>query len=97
MPDVDGDTYQTFFYFDFKMNKDKLLKLTRDIFADPDCKGVHRIKGIVQTDAGEFYELNTTRNDVMTERVGETRAVLIVIGEGISKEKIAGYLGEPTL
>jgi len=97
LPDVDGDTYQTFFYFDFKMNKDKLLKLTRDIFADPDCKGVHRIKGIVQTDAGEFYELNTTRNDVMTERVGETRAVLIVIGEGISKEKIAGYLGEPTL
>ncbi len=97
LPVLEGDNYQTFFYFDFRMDKDKLIKLTREIFDDPDCKGVHRIKGIVQADTGDFYELNTTRNDIMTGEVGETRAVLIVIGEDISKKTIAGYLGEPTM
>ena len=97
LPVLEGDNYQTFFYFDFKMSKDRLVKLTGEIFADPDCRGVHRIKGIVQADTGEFYELNTTRDEIMTGSVGETRAVLIVIGENINKEKITEYLGEPTL
>ena len=81
----------------FKMNETKLTKLTQKIFADPECSGVHRIKGIVQTDTRDFYELNTTRDDIMTGKVSKTRAVLIVIGENISKEKIVQYLGEPTI
>ncbi len=95
---VSGENdYQTYFYFDFKMNLDELVEATQKIFADPDCFGVHRIKGIVQTNTGDFYELNTTRNEIMTNKVNAFRAVLIVIGEEIDRDKIVFYLGEPTM
>ena len=95
---VSGDNdYQTFFYFDFEMNIDELVNITKKIFNDPDCDGVHRIKGLVQTDTGLFYELNTTRNEIMTQQVNAFRAVLIVIGENIPREKLVDYLGEPTM
>ena len=91
------DDYQTYFFFDFKMDMDELVETTRKIFDDPDCFGVHRIKGIVQTNTGDFYELNTTRNEIMTNKVNAFRAVLIVIGEEIDRDKIVFYLGEPTM
>lgn len=91
------DDYQTFFYFDFKMDMDQLVEVTHKIFGDPGCIGIHRIKGIVQTNTGDFYELNTTRNEIMTNKVNGFRAVLIVIGEEIAREKLVEYLGEPTM
>ncbi|MCR5557120.1 MAG: GTPase (G3E family) [Butyrivibrio sp.] len=91
------DDYQTFFYFDFKMDMEQLVEITRKIFEDKSCDGIHRIKGIVQTNTGDFYELNTTRNEIMTNKVNGFRAVLIVIGEDIPREKLVEYLGEPTM
>ncbi len=93
----DTNQYQTYFYFDFQMEIDKIVELTGQIFQDKKCGGVHRIKGVIQTNTGDFYEINTTRNEIMTNKVNAIRAVLIVIGENMNREKLSGYLGEPTV
>ena len=97
MPIADGDNFQTFFYFDFRMNEEKLVELAKNALADNECGNIHRIKGIIQTDTGEFREINITRNDTMTNPVVSSRAVLILIGEGLNREKIVEYFGEPSI
>lgn len=97
MPIFDTSEYQTLFYFDFKMDKAEIIDQCRKVFDDNGCGVVHRIKGIIQTDAGDYYELNTTRNEIMTKAVIKTRPVLIVIGENLNRDNLAKYLGEPTL
>lgn len=97
IPVMDGDNFQTIFYFDYEKSQDELVELTKKLFSDPDCGTIQRIKGIVKDKDGSMYELNTTCDDVLTNRVDSYRAVLIIIGEKLNKEKIAYYLGEPSL
>lgn len=94
--DQDND-YQTFFYFDFEMNLEDLEKKISQIFDDKSCGNVHRIKGLVRTGSGITYELNSTRYENKTSEIQADKPVLIVIGEGLSKENISKYLGQPTL
>lgn len=97
MPLGDGADYQTYFYFDFQMEIQKLIDLSKEILEDASCGNIHRIKGIIKAESGDFWELNITRNDIMTKIVSAERAVLIVIGEGLNKGKITEYLGEPSI
>ena len=94
---VDGGGYQTLFYFDFKMDKEKLIELTKHVFEDGECGIIHRIKGIIQSETGDFYELNTTRDEISTSQVSSYRPVLIVIGEGLRKDKLSEYFGKPSV
>jgi uncharacterized protein YukJ len=89
--------YQTLFYFDFEMDIEDLKENTSKVFQDDQCGNVHRIKGIVKDSSGGTFEINITRNEIMTNPVDGNRAVLIVIGENLQKENIAKYLGESTI
>ena len=97
MPLETEDSFQTLFYFDFSMDKEILIGKIKDIFADEKCGDVHRIKGVVKAPDGGLFEINTTRNEIMTSKVNTTKAVLIVIGEDLNKDQLAIYLGKPTL
>ena len=97
MPISDDENFQTFFYFDFQMKEEKLIEISRKVLDDKDCGNVQRIKGIIQTDTGEFAEINIMRNAIMTNKVNANRAVLILIGEKLNREKIVEYLGEPSI
>ncbi len=97
MPLADDENFQTFFYFDFQMDEEKVVEISREILSDTGCGNVHRIKGIIQTNTGEFAEINITRNDIMTNKVNASRAVLILIGEQLNRGKIVEYLGEPSI
>lgn len=97
MPLDEVESFQTIFYFDFQMEKEILLEKIKHIFDDEKCGNVHRIKGFVKAGNGALFEINTTRNEIMTSEVNETEAVLIVIGEGLNKERLSEYLGKPTI
>ena len=75
-------------------NKEEALKKAAEaIFADPSCGNVFRIKGIVKTGETEWSEINATREQMTFQAVPERQEVLIVIGAGLSKERISGILG----
>ena len=69
------------------------LKAAEAIFADPSCGNVFRIKGIVKTGETVWSEINATREQMTFQAVPERQEVLIVIGAGLSKERISGILG----
>ena len=97
MPLSNDENFQTFFYFDFQMIEEKILEISKKILSDKECGNVQRIKGIIQTDTGKFAEINIMRNGIMTNKVNADRAVLILIGEKLNREKIVEYLGEPSI
>ena len=97
LPVNSDETFQTIFYFDYQMDRDELLEKIKNVFDDPKCGNVHRIKGVVKASDGATFELNTTRNENVTSAVNFEKAVLIIIGEDLDKDHIAEYLGNPTL
>lgn len=97
IPIQESESFQTLFYFDYSMDEEELLAATKKVFDDAECGLVHRIKGIVKSSDGRMFELNTTRNEKMTRAVTSSTAILIIIGEKLNKDKIATYLGIPSL
>lgn len=97
MPVVESQDFNTLFYFDFCMNENKLIEISRVIMSQDEFGNIHRIKGIIRTDTGEFHEINITRNDISTNVVKAERGILILIGEQLNKEKISEYLGKPSI
>lgn len=89
--------YQTIFFFDYEGEKEWLTDQISRIFNDPECGNVHRIKGIVKDCAGAVYEINSTSYEMKVDPIEAEKTVLIVIGEELSKENLAKYLGKPTL
>ena len=57
------------------------------LFTDPACGHVLRVKGFVR-DAGGWVELNATADGLTAAGIPNGQEVLIVIGEGLEKEKI---------
>ena len=57
------------------------------IFTDPACGYVLRAKGFVQDENG-WVELNATADGLTAAGIPNGQEVLIVIGEGLEKEKI---------
>jgi len=52
---------------------------------------VHRIKGFLETPDG-WFELNATAAQRQLNPIANGQQIIIVIGEGLNKEKIEAYL-----
>ena len=57
------------------------------LFTDPACGHVLRAKGFVQDENG-WVELNATADGLTANAIHKGQEVLIVIGEGLEKERI---------
>ncbi len=57
------------------------------LFTDPACGHVLRAKGFVQDENG-WVELNATADGLTANAIPKGQEVLIVIGEGLEKERI---------
>ena len=86
-------TFDSLCFLEPKITEEALKKAAEAIFADPSCGNVFRIKGIVKTGETEWSEINATREQMTFQAVPERQEVLIVIGAGLSKERISGILG----
>lgn len=63
------------------------------LFTDPACGHVLRAKGFVQDENG-WVELNATADGLTANAIPKGQEVLIVIGEGLEKERIEERLKE---
>ena len=86
-------TFDSLCFLEPKITEEALKKAAEAIFADPSCGNVFRIKGIVKTGETVWSEINATREQMTFQAVPESQEVLIVIGAGLSKERISGILG----
>ena len=69
----------------------KAKEAVREIFGDPECGQVFRIKGFLK-DENVWQELNATVHELTMHPLEAGQDVLIVIGEQMNEEKIRGYL-----
>ncbi|RKM53978.1 GTPase (G3E family) [Butyrivibrio sp. X503] len=89
--------YQTLFYFDFSMSKTEFEKVVKEMFDDPECGRIFRIKGFIDTGEEKKTEINATRTKFIIGDTETDRAVLIVIGESLNRERLKKYIGEPSI
>ena len=68
-----------------------LQAAAQQIFADPACGHILRIKGFLREDDG-WKELNATRDTLHVEAIPDGQEVVIVIGEGVNRDVVERYL-----
>ena len=85
------EIFQSLFLMDEGISPMKAKEAVRDIFGDPECGQVFRIKGFLK-DEDIWQELNATAHELTMHPLEAGQDVLIVIGEQMNEEKIRGYL-----
>ena len=71
---------------------DKTEELVRSIFSDKACGGVYRVKGAFVDSDGSWHRLNATAERTEISPSAKGQAGLIVIGDGLDRKAIDGYI-----
>lgn len=85
---IEDKQFTPLFYFDPKMSRQELNKITKHLFESTKAGRVIRVKGFVDTGDGSQVEINATAEKTAVNDVVSSRNVLIVIGEKLNKEYI---------
>ena len=75
------------YFLELGLPREQLERNIPSLFTDPACGHVLRVKGFVRG-AGGWVELNATADGLTAAGIPNGQEVLIVIGEGLEKEKI---------
>lgn len=87
-----GDIESSVHYFmHIRIPQESIAGLIRDIMSDGSCGRIFRIKGALPLEKG-WLKINATHEKTETAPVEEGQSVLIVIGDGLSRERIDSYL-----
>ena len=90
--DVEDDkSFSSLSFMNLPLTKKQILNAATQILGDPSCGHVHRIKGFLETPDG-WFELNATAAQRQLNPIANGQQIIIVIGEGLNKEKIEAYL-----
>ena len=90
--DVEDDkSFSSLSFMNLPLTKEQILNAATQILGDPSCGHVHRIKGFLETPDG-WFELNATAAQRQLNPIANGQQIIIVIGEGLNKEKIEAYL-----
>ena len=90
--DVEDDkSFSSLSFMNLPLTKEQILHAATQILGDPSCGHVHRIKGFLETPDG-WLELNATAAQRQLNPIANGQQIIIVIGEGLNKEKIEAYL-----
>lgn len=93
----DDEGFQSEYFMNVKITKDKLCVAVKNIMEDESCGKVFRIKGFVKLQDGNniekdnWIELNATHNEIRIQPISKGQEVIIVIGEELNKEAIEKY------
>ena len=88
-----GKVFDSLYYLNFSMDPDQLKTAVENMFRDPSCGKIFRIKGYIKKGENGWLELNATSREFSLKPAPKGQEVLIVIGENLSKEAAALYLG----
>ena len=86
--------YKSLFYFYLHMDEDEIRRAVKALFEDPECGTIHRIKGFVHMDNGEWIQINAVRDKIEFAKRSSGQEAVIVIGEDLHKEAVDRYLVE---
>ena len=102
MPLEQSKVFESLYYLNFSMDPKKLETAVKKMFQDPACGKIFRIKGYMKncrkdetenSQESGWLELNATVKEFSLKPAPKGQEVLIVIGEKLSKERAAFYLG----
>ena len=102
MPLEQSKVFESLYYLNFSMDPKKLETAVKKMFQDPACGKIFRIKGYMKncrkdetenSQESGWLELNATVKEFSLKPAPKGQEVLIVIGEKLSKERAALYLG----
>ena len=80
------------FYFGFRTGEEDLRDLLGKLLQDREAGNIIRIKGFMTLSDSEYLEINATKERISISSVKrQTEDVLIIIGEKLDKNKIAGF------
>ena len=83
--------YKNLFFMNLMITPEKLEEAAHQIFLDPLCGNVIRIKGFIPFE-GHYKEINATKNEFSYQESDIGQNVVIMIGENLNEEAIQGYL-----
>lgn len=80
------------YFMHVRFPEEKAQELVSSLFSDKSCGEVFRVKGAFADTEGNWHRLNATaqRTDLVPSSAGQ--AVLIVIGDGLDRSRIDGYI-----
>ena len=81
------DVFQSLYFLELPITREKLEAAAKELLADDSYGHIFRIKGFLEED-GSWIELNVTHRSFTVSPIPCGQSVLIVIGEGLLKEKI---------
>ena len=81
------DVFQSLYFLELPITREKLEAAAKELLADDSYGHIFRIKGFLEED-GSWIELNATHRSFTVSPIPCGQSVLIVIGEGLLKEKI---------
>lgn len=85
------DAFGSAYFLELGLPRQQLEARIPSLFTDAACGRVLRVKGFVQ-DAAGWVELNATADGLTAAPISAGQEVLIVIGEGLDKERIEAVL-----
>lgn len=92
LPLSDNSDFQSLFYFGFRTGEEDLRDLLSKLLQDREAGNIIRIKGFMTLSDSEYLEINATKERISISSVKrQTEDVLIIIGEKLDKNKIAGF------
>ena len=81
------DVFQSLYFLELPITREKLEAVAKELLAEDSYGHIFRIKGFLEED-GSWIELNATQRSFTVSPIPCGQSVLIVIGEGLLKEKI---------
>ena len=85
------EAFTSLYFMELPLTLPALQTAVQQIFADPACGHILRIKGFLRTEDG-WREMNATRDTLHVEAVPDGQEVVIVIGEGVNRACVERHL-----
>ena len=83
--------YTSLFFLDVQLPEAELTEQVKKLFSEKEYGKVYRVKGSWQNPDGKWRALNATEREFHIEEIEKGQQILIVIGEGLEKEKLQNY------
>lgn len=86
-----GEGYSSIYLLNIQLTEKTIYQSIENVFNDPLCGKVFRIKGFMQSGDQRWFEINATKQTMKLQPIQVGQAILIVIGEALKEEKIKSY------
>ena len=93
LPLDEHSAFTSLYFLELPLTESALRAAVPQLFADPACGHILRLKGFVPSADG-WLEINATPAGMTAQRVPQGQQVLIVIGQGLDKAKIEAHLAQ---